>query len=275
MSDDYELTDEASGFAEVAEFTEPSNGLPETHRSGSLLLRRDQVPEYTSDALLLAHGQGSDWVREDPWRVLRIQAEFVEGFSALAELGPAISVFGSARIDPDTHYYNVAREVGRLLAKNDLATITGGGPGLMEAANRGAVEEGGISVGLGIELPQEQGMNHWVDLGVNFRYFFVRKTMFLKYSRGFIVMPGGFGTMDELWEAATMVQTEKVMAFPIVLVDRAYWQGLVEWVRETMVLQGTINAQDTDLITVVDTAEEAVDAVLQQIAKLKNSGQMR
>ena len=242
---------------------------------GPVMLRRGQVPATTTDARLLAHGQDSDWVHQDPWRVMRIQAEFVEGFGALAELGPGISVFGSARTRPGSADYEAAREVGRLLAENDLATITGGGPGIMEAANRGACEAGGLSVGLGIELPHEQGMNRWVDLGINFRYFFIRKTMFLKYSRGFIVLPGGFGTMDELWEAATMVQTHKVIAFPIVLVGRRYWQGLVDWVRETMIAEGTISPGDADLVTLVDTPAEAVDAVLAQIARLKDSSQLR
>lgn len=253
---------------------QPREAPGSTYHRGPVVLRRGQVPEETTDARLLAHGQETDWLHQDPWRVLRIQSEFVEGFGALAEIGPAISVFGSARTAPGTPRYEQAREVGRLLAHNGYGTITGGGPGMMEAANRGAVEGGGMSIGLGIELPHEQGMNQWVDLGVNFRYFFVRKTMFLKYSRGFIVAPGGFGTMDELWEAATMVQTQKVLAFPIILLGRDYWDGLVDWVREQMIPEGTIHEKDLDLITVVDTPQEAVDAVLRQLRILRQAEQI-
>ena len=159
----------------------------------------------------------------DPWRVLRIQAEFVEGFGALAELGPAIAVFGSARTPPDHPTYALAERLGGALATAGFAVITGGGPGAMEAANKGASEAGGVSVGLGIELPFESGLNEWVDVGINFRYFFARKTMFVKYSQGFVVLPGGFGTLDELFEALTLVQTQKVTRFPIVLVGSDYW----------------------------------------------------
>ena len=172
-----------------------------------MLLRRDQVDSGTTDQRLLDSRGPSDWVHTDPWRVLRIQAEFVEGFGALAELGPAIAVFGSARTPADHPSYAQAEEVGRELAEAGFAVITGGGPGAMEAANKGASEAGGVSVGLGIELPFEAGLNEWVDVGINFRYFFVRKTMFVKYSQGFIVLPGGLGTLDELFEALTLVQT--------------------------------------------------------------------
>src|SRR5690606_39177388 len=179
-----------------------------------------------------------------PWRVMRIQSEFVEGFGALAELGAAVSVFGSARTKPDHPDYALGEELGAALVDAGYAVITGGGPGIMEAANKGASEAGGVSVGLGIELPFEQGMNQWVDLGVNFRYFFARKTMFVKYALGFIVLPGGFGTMDELWEALTLVQTGKVRSFPIVLVGTGYWGGLLDWVRSTMVPAGVIAPVD-------------------------------
>lgn len=233
----------------------------QTYRKGQIILRGKQIPKETSDAKLLKVQNDADWLHADPWRVLRIQSEFVEGFGALAELGPAISVFGSARIEEDTPAYELAREIGRLLAQNQLAVITGGGPGIMEAANRGCVEGGGVSVGLGIELPHEQGINQWVELGVNFRYFFARKMMFVKYSLGFIVLPGGFGTMDELFEALTLVQTHKIKSFPVVLVGSQYWAGLVEWLRTTMVENGTISAGDMDLLRVVDTAEEAVEIV--------------
>ena len=167
----------------------------------------------------------------DPWRVLRIQSEFVEGFGALAELGRAVSVFGSARTPRDSPEYALAMDVGRRLAEAGYAVITGGGPGSMEAANNGACEAGGVSVGLGIELPFEQGMNEWVDIGVDFRYFFARKTMFVKYAQGFVVLPGGFGTFDELFEALVLVQTRKVTSFPVVLLGTAYWAGLVDWLR--------------------------------------------
>ncbi|MPV38878.1 LOG family protein [Georgenia subflava] len=238
------------------------------YRKGPVLLRRDQVPEETTDARLLAPEQDTSWLHMDPWRVMRIQAEFVEGFGALADLGPAISVFGSARLKPGEPEYELAEEIGGRLVRAGFAVVTGGGPGVMEAANKGACEADGTSVGLGIELPFEQGMNQWVDLGVNFRYFFARKTMFVKYSQGFVVLPGGFGTMDELFEALTLVQTQKVSSFPIVLVGSEYWGGLVEWLRTTMVERGTISPADLDLLPVVDTAEEAVDAVLTGMAHL-------
>ena len=167
----------------------------------------------------------------DPWRVLRIQAEFVEGFGALAELGPAIAVFGSARTPVDHPFYAVGEEVGRKLVEAGFAVITGGGPGAMEAANKGACEAGGVSVGLGIELPFESGLNQWVDRGINFRYFFARKTMFVKYAQGFVVLPGGLGTLDELFEALTLVQTQKVTSFPIVLIGTDYWKGMFDWLR--------------------------------------------
>ena len=188
-----------------------------------MLLRGDQIPTQTTDTRLLSGGNGADWLHKDPWRVMRIQAEFIEGFGALAELGPAISVFGSARTAPSDPHYALAEGIGAGIARAGYAVITGGGPGMMEAANKGAREAGGVSVGLGIELPREQGMNDYVDLGVHFRYFFARKTMFVKYSDGFVVMPGGFGTLDELFEALTLVQTRKVLGFPVVLVGSGFW----------------------------------------------------
>ena len=187
-----------------------------------MVLRRAQVQRSTTDQRLLDSAGPTDWVHADPWRVLRIQAEFVEGFGTLAELGPAISVFGSARVGRDTPEYERAREIGAGLASAGYAAITGGGPGIMEAVNRGAVDAGGVSVGLGIELPFEQGLNPWVDIGVHFRYFFARKTMFVKYAQAFVVFPGGFGTFDELFEALTLVQTGKVTSFPVVLIGTAY-----------------------------------------------------
>ncbi len=236
---------------------------PREKRRGRVVLRRGQVQRSTTDQRLLDSTGPSDWLHADPWRVLRIQAEFVEGFGALAEIGPAISVFGSARVQREEPEYEQARRVGAGLAHAGYAVITGGGPGIMEAANRGAVDAGGVSVGLGIELPFEQGMNPWVDIGVHFRYFFARKTMFVKYAQGFIVLPGGFGTMDELFEAMTLVQTQKVTAFPIVLVDSGYWGGLIQWMRDTMVGGGKASDQDLQLLQVVDTVDEAL-AVVQQ-----------
>src|SRR6478752_9748236 len=186
------------------------------YHTGPVTLRGSRVPGTTTDQRLLDSRGPSDWLHTDPWRVMRIQSEFVEGFGALAELGPAVSVFGSARTRPGSASYALAEQVGARLVQEGYAVITGGGPGAMEAANKGARDAGGASVGLGIELPFEQGLNRYVDLGVNFRYFFARKTMFVKYASGFIVLPGGFGTLDELFEAVTLVQTRKVTRFPIV-----------------------------------------------------------
>lgn len=193
---------------------------------------------------------------------MRIQSEFVQGFDALAEIGPAISVFGSARTKRDSPYYAAGVDVGRLLVEAGVAVITGGGPGSMEAANRGAAEAGGLSIGLGIELPFEQGMNEWVGLGVDFRYFFARKTMFVKYAQGFVVLPGGLGTLDELFEAMVLVQTSKVSQFPIVLVDSTFWGPLLDWIKDVMVVQGLVSPGDLDIISLVDTAEEAVERVM-------------
>jgi hypothetical protein len=221
----------------------------------------DQVEETTTDQRLLAGSGAGDWVHTDPWRVLRIQSEFVEGFGALAELGPAIGVFGSARTPADDPVYAAAEAVGHRLARQGLAVITGGGPGVMEAANKGAAAAGGVSVGLGIELPFESELNPYVNLGVYFRYFFARKTMFVKYAQGFVVMPGGFGTLDELFEALTLVQTQKVTEFPVVLFGRTYWQGLLDWFAQTAVTAGTIGPADLGLLQLTDDVEEAVRLV--------------
>ncbi len=228
------------------------------YHTGPVTLRHGQVPPTTTDQRLLDERGPSDWVHTDPWRVLRIQSEFVEGFGALAELGPAIGVFGSARTTPDAHDYGVAVQVGRRLAEAGCAVSTGGGPGAMEAANKGASEAGGASIGLGIELPFEAGLNQWVDKGINFRYFFARKTMFVKYAQGFVVLPGGLGTFDELFEALTLVQTQKVTSFPIVLMGVDYWSGLLAWMRDTVLAEGKINAADLDMMVVTDDVDEAV-----------------
>jgi uncharacterized protein (TIGR00730 family) len=225
---------------------------------GPTILRGSAVDSTTTDQRLLDATGSSDWVHTDPWRVLRIQAEFVEGFGALAELGPAICVFGSARTDLDDPFYVKGEALGRALVEAGFAVITGGGPGSMEAANKGASQAGGVSVGLGIELPFEAGLNQWVDLGVNFRYFFARKTMFVKYSQGFAVLPGGLGTLDEMFEALTLAQTQKVTSFPVVLIGTAYWKGLVDWLRGAVVDGGKISPDDLDMVTVTDDVDEAV-----------------
>jgi uncharacterized protein (TIGR00730 family) len=230
---------------------------------GPVMMRRGQVEPGTTDQHLLDSRGPTDWVHTDPWRVLRIQAEFIEGFGALAELGPAIAVFGSARTPEGHPDYLTAERVGARLAEERFAVITGGGPGAMEAANKGASEAGGISVGLGIELPFEAGLNQWVDKGINFRYFFARKTMFVKYAQGFVVLPGGIGTLDELFEALTLVQTQKVTSFPIVLLGTDYWRGLLDWLRHTVLAEGRIAADDLDMIQLTDDVDEAVEIMVQ------------
>ncbi|GAA4731706.1 TIGR00730 family Rossman fold protein [Isoptericola chiayiensis] len=243
------------------------DGVPQSgrgYRKGPVLLRGTQIPDSTTDQRLLAPGEGAEWVHTDPWRVMRIQAEFVEGFGALAEVGPAVSVFGSARTAPDHPDYALGEEIGRLLVESGYSVITGGGPGIMEAANKGAAEAGGTSIGLGIELPFEQGMNAHVNRGVSFRYFFARKTMFVKYAQGFIVLPGGFGTFDELFEALTLVQTHKVTGFPLVLVGSDYWGGLLDWMRSAVVDRGMISPGDIDLLHLTDSAPDAVEHVLER-----------
>jgi uncharacterized protein (TIGR00730 family) len=198
----------------------------------------------------------------DSWRVLRIQGEFVEGIDALAEIGAAVSIFGSARFAESHPMYAEARRLGRLLAEAGFAVITGGGPGLMEAANRGAQEAHGCSIGLNIELPFEQLANPYTNLSVDFRYFFVRKTMFVKYSTGFVIFPGGFGTLDELFEALTLVQTRKINKFPIILYNRSYWHGLLAWITDTQLGEGTIAREDLNLLIVTDSIEEARDMLV-------------
>ncbi|MEV5310071.1 MULTISPECIES: TIGR00730 family Rossman fold protein [unclassified Streptomyces] len=240
---------------------------PEEQRLGPVLRRRSQVTASTTDQRLLDAGGPSDWVHTDPWRVLRIQSEFIEGFGTLAELPPAISVFGSARTPADSPEYEAGVRLGRGLVEAGFAVITGGGPGAMEAANKGACEAGGISVGLGIELPFEQGLNPYVDIGLNFRYFFVRKMMFVKYAQGFVVLPGGLGTLDELFEALTLVQTQKVTQFPIVLFGTEYWGGLVDWLENTLIAQGKAAAKDLSLFHLTDDVDEAVALVSKEAGR--------
>ena len=227
-------------------------------RQGPATLRGRQIPATTTDQRLLDRRGPSDWVHTDPWRVLRIQAEFVEGFGLLAELGPAVSIFGSARTPQGTFEYALAEEIASGLVRAGYAVITGAGPSIMEAANKGAVAAGGVSVGLGIELPMEMGLNDYVEIGMEFRYFFVRKTCFIKYSQAFVVLPGGYGSMDELFEALTLVATGKITKFPIVLVDRTYWSGLLAWMQDTMLARGNIGPAEFSLIHVADDPDEVV-----------------
>ena len=226
-----------------------------------MIRRHDQVLPTTTDQRLLESRGDTEWVHSDPWRVMRIQSEFVEGFGTLAKVGRGISVFGSARTARDHPMYEAAVALGARLAQAGYATITGGGPGIMEAANKGALEAGGLSVGLGIELPFEEQLNEYVSLGINFRYFFVRKVMFLKYSEGFVVMPGGFGTFDELFEALTLVQTRKITRFPIVLFGSEYWTGLLEWLKQSVEGEGYIGPDDLDMVHLTDDLDEAVRIV--------------
>ena len=242
--------------------SDPSEPAQRSSVRGSVTRRGRLLPATTADERLLDSRGPGDWSHTDPWRVMRIQSEFVEGFGALAELGPAISVFGSARFGEGTAHYATGRAVGARLVDAGYAVITGGGPGLMEAANRGAYEAGGVSVGLGIELPFEQGMNKYVELGVNFSYFFARKMMFVKYAQGFIVLPGGFGTFDELFEALTLTQTKKKTSFPIVLMGTSYWQPLLDWLRNVVAVEGALSERDISLITLTDDVDEAVETVV-------------
>ncbi|UQX87707.1 TIGR00730 family Rossman fold protein [Jatrophihabitans telluris] len=240
------------------------NRRPAERHRGPVVLRRTQIsPESsTTDQRLLDSRGPTEWLHTDPWRVLRIQSEFVEGFGLLAEVGRAVSVFGSARTTSDHPDYESTRQLGAALARAGYAVITGGGPGAMEAANRGAVEAGGTSIGLGIELPFEQRLNDWVDVGINFRYFFARKTMFVKYAQAFVIMPGGFGTLDELFEALTLVQTRKVTRFPVILFGEQYWSGLIDWIRNTVLPEGKVGAADLDLIHVTSSVDEAVRIIV-------------
>ncbi|HYT04627.1 MAG TPA: TIGR00730 family Rossman fold protein [Gemmatimonadales bacterium] len=217
----------------------------------------------TEDERLLTQGprERRAFTKTDSWRVLRIMGEFVEGFDTLSDVYNAVTVFGSARTPPDDPYYEKAVETTRILAEAGFPIITGGGPGIMEAANRGCQEGNGLSIGCNIELPFEQGLNPYVERAINFRYFFVRKTMFVKYSTAFIVFPGGYGTMDELFEALTLIQTGKVKHFPVILFGREYWQGLADWLRDRVAGEGKIAAKDLDLLHITDSPPEAVTIV--------------
>jgi uncharacterized protein (TIGR00730 family) len=236
--------------------------LPDRRRAGRLVVPRARPP---ADRTFLESGDDERslfddlQLHSDPWRALRILSEFVEGFDALADIGLAVSVFGSARTDPGDPLYEAARQTGAALARKGLVVITGGGPGIMEAVNRGAKEAGGLSVGCNIELPHEQKLNDYVDLGIEFRYFFVRKTMFVKYARGFVIFPGGFGTLDELFESLTLAQTGRIEHFPIVLFGRDYWSGLLGWLRAEVLASGAVSEEDLGLMTITDDPEEAAE----------------
>ncbi len=233
-------------------------------RPNMTLNRAAQMGAPTEDEQLLQRPapEKEDFTRSDTWRVLRIMGEFVNGFDTLAHVGAAVTMFGSARTSEDDPMYWTAVELARTLAEEGFAIITGGGPGAMEAANRGAKEANGISIGCNIELPFEQGTNAYVDISINFRYFFVRKTMFMKYSEAFVIFPGGFGTMDELFEALTLIQTGKVSNFPIILFGRSYWGGLMDWIKSTMLVEKKISPEDLNLLVVTDSVEEARNHII-------------
>jgi uncharacterized protein (TIGR00730 family) len=231
--------------------------MADRRRAGRLVVPPDHAP---ADKALLERSAIEELSHHaDPWRVLRILSEFVEGFDALNEVGPAITVFGSARSRHNDPYYKAGEKLGAALAHRGFAVITGGGPGIMEAVNKGAHEAGGLSVGCNIELPHEQSLNRYVDLGVEFRYFFVRKNMFVKYARGFVIFPGGFGTLDELFESLTLAQTGKIEHFPIVLFGSEYWTGLLDWLRDHVLAWNAIAPEDLKLMTITDDPEEAAE----------------
>ena len=244
--------------------TPPSQQSP-GRRAGDRIVDdsiRDVSAVTEDEKLLQQPGPRIDFTRTDPWRVMRIMGEFIEGFDTLASVDKAVTIFGSARIGPDDPHYEMAQETGRLLAEAGFAIITGAGPGIMEAANKGARLGGGRSIGCNIELPFEQGANPYVDTLVNFRYFFVRKTMFIKYSVAFIIFPGGFGTLDELFEALTLIQTGKIYRFPVILFGRYYWAGLLRWLQARVLSEGKISEGDLDLMLVTDDPAEAAQAVI-------------
>jgi uncharacterized protein (TIGR00730 family) len=251
----------------VAEKPKP-NKPKDRYRRGRVTTRADaqhpaarRAARTQDEALLRRPTTVPEFLDSDPWRSLRILSEFVEGFDALAAVGPAVSVFGSARTKPANRYYKLARQLGTMLAEHGYAVITGGGPGIMAAANRGAQEGGGLSVGCNIELPHEQGLNPYVDLGIEFRYFFARKVMFVKYADAFVIFPGGYGTLDELFEALTLIQTKKVEDFPVILVGTEYWTGMVDWVRATLLKEAAINAADVDLLRLTDDPAEVLEII--------------
>jgi uncharacterized protein (TIGR00730 family) len=244
------------------------NANPQPERAVQAQCRTLASRKTQDEQLLTPTGPGhAQFTETDPWRVLRITGEFVEGFDTLAGLGPAVTIFGSARSKAGDPMYEAAVETARLLAEAGLAIITGGGPGMMEAANKGAQQGGGLSIGLRIELPFEQGVNSYVELPLHFRYFFVRKTMFVKYAQAFVIFPGGFGTMDELFESLTLIQTGKVRNFPVILFGSDYWDGLLSWLRDTMLANGKIAGADLDLMLLSDSPAEVRDLILKEMAE--------
>ncbi|HMF87103.1 MAG TPA: TIGR00730 family Rossman fold protein [Gemmatimonadaceae bacterium] len=257
--------------------TPPSQQVP-ARRVGDKRIVDESIRDVSivteDEKLLQQPGPRIDFTRTDPWRVMRIMGEFIEGFDTLASVDKAVTIFGSARIGPDDAHYEAATETARLLAEAGFAIITGAGPGIMEAANKGARLGGGRSSGCNIELPFEQGSNPYVDTLVNFRYFFVRKTMFIKYSVAFVIFPGGFGTLDELFEALTLIQTGKIYRFPVILFGRYYWAGLLRWLQARVLTEGKISEGDLDLMLVTDDPAEAVHAILTAYRSLgKTAGQ--
>lgn len=263
------------GYRELRHNDHPGDGYRHRHLRGSVLMRATVPHNSTSDERLLEPTRGDEWLHTDTWRVLRIQSEFIEGFGALADLPPAVTVFGSARVGTDHPYYQQARALGAALKEAGYAVITGGGSGLMEASNRGCDENGGLSVGLGIELPHEQRLNEWVNLGLNFRYFFVRKTMLFKYTQAFVCLPGGFGTMDELFEALVLTQTKKITNYPIVLMGAEFWAPLEHWMRSNLVKEKMIDAADVDRLLVTDSIDDAVAAIVAAHAQVADPGVAR
>jgi uncharacterized protein (TIGR00730 family) len=244
--------------------TPPSQQGGGARRSGATRVVDDSIRAApTEDEKLLQQaGPRIDFTRTDPWRVMRIMGEVIEGFDTLASVDKAVTIFGSARIGPDDPHYVAAVETGRLLAEAGFAIITGAGPGIMEAGNKGAQLGGGRSIGCNIELPFEQGANPYVDTVINFKYFFVRKTMFIKYSVAFVIFPGGFGTLDELFEALTLIQTGKIYRFPVILFGRYYWAGLLRWLHARVLSEGKISDGDLDLMLVTDDPAEAAHAII-------------
>ncbi len=230
------------------------------------LISRTEAPSQElakQDEHALERALHFDFMHTDPWRVFRIMSEFVDGFDELAQVPPSVAIFGSARTKPGDPSYEAAVQTARLLAQAGFGIITGGGPGIMEADSKGAQEGGNVSIGCNIELPFEQGPNPYLDISLDFRYFFVRKTMFVKYSEAFIIFPGGFGTMDELFEALNLIQTKKVSHFPVILYDSTYWAGLINWIRETMLTSGKVSPEDVGLLLLSDDPEEICQLVIE------------
>jgi uncharacterized protein (TIGR00730 family) len=209
----------------------------------------------------------NDFTHEETWRIFRIMSEFVEGFEVLSKIEKAVSIFGSSRMKPTHKYYKLAEETAYLLAKEGYAIITGSGPGIMEAANKGAKRAGGLSVGLNIQIPQEQKPNKYVDILLDFRYFFVRKVMFVKYAKAFVIMPGGYGTLDEFTEAINLIQTQRIPKFPVVLLGKDYWEGLISWLKNTVLASGNISKEDLDIFTIVDSPQEVIKVIKKFYAK--------